>query len=110
MCVSSGMISCLPAARDDTLPPPALPAGGRIIAGVSRASRETALDEKIGTPHRCGTRSKRRQCKIGAQTALGGCARLRIVDDQAHIGNVDKGGPGEQRLRMRGLAKPAAQL
>ena len=52
-----------------------------------------------------------RQCKIGARTVLGGCARLRIVD-QALIGNVDKGGPGEQRLQMRGLAnaEPAALL
>src|SRR5215469_3675368 len=37
-----------------------------------------------------------RQCKIGAQAALGGGARLRIVVDQAHIGNVDKRGPREQ--------------
>jgi hypothetical protein len=36
---------------------------------------------------------------------------LRIVD-QAHIGNVDKGGPGEQRRKNRGLANadPAAPL
>jgi hypothetical protein len=36
---------------------------------------------------------------------------LRIVD-QAHIGNVDKGGPGEQRRKNRGLAKadPAGQF
>jgi hypothetical protein len=52
-----------------------------------------------------------RQYKIGAQTALGGCARVRLVD-QAIIGNVDKGGPGEQRRKNRGLvnADPAAQL
>jgi hypothetical protein len=52
-----------------------------------------------------------RQSKNGARTALGACTRKRIVD-QTHIGNVDKGGPGEQRLPKRGLANadPAAQL
>ena len=33
---------------------------------------------------------------------LGGCARGRIVD-QAHIGNVVKGGPGEQRRKIEVL-------
>src|SRR5215469_5581555 len=50
---------------------------------------------------------------MGARAArtLGGCARHRSVN-QTQIGNVDKWGPGEQRLPMRGLANaaPAVQL
>src|SRR5215469_8822187 len=42
MCVSSGMISCLPAARDDTLPPAALPAEVQDHRGrISRFARST---------------------------------------------------------------------
>ena len=84
----------------------------RIVHRNHRLGREVFQERDLlvrERPHlvcdcRRSCRAARRLCAAPIEdwsrtAALGGCARNRFFD-QAQIGNVDKGGPGEQRLQQ----------